>query len=343
MSRKLRILLILIGSLLVVAGLSAWWLYGAVYNKNTAQNRKILIQVNESTEYDDVQKAFKTEVILESNFKFWTVAKITGYDKKFKPGRYAIKPGMSNIAILRMLSLGQQEQVKLVLRGSWTLEGLASHVSAELAADSTELMQLLLSKAYLAQHNWKPETIPALFIPNTYFFYYNTSAEQFLERMFKEYEKFWNDKRKQKAQAIDLSPVEVSILASIVDKETAKLDEMSTVAGVYLNRLRKGWKLEADPTVIFAVGNPDIRRVTIAMTEYESPYNTYFVQGLPPGPICIPSIQAIDAVLKNKQHDYLFFCAKEDFSGYHNFTDNYKQHQLNSRRYQLELNKRGIR
>ncbi len=161
--------------------------------------------------------------------------------------------------------------------------------------------------------------------------------------MVKEYEKFWTDKRKQKAKAIDLSPLEVSILASIVDKETAKLDEMATVAGVYLNRLRKDWKLEADPTVIYAVGNPDIRRVSIAMTEYESPYNTYFVQGLPPGPICIPSIQAIDAVLKNKQHDYLFFCAKEDFSGYHNFTDNYKQHQLNSRRYQLELNKRGIR
>lgn len=343
MSRKLRLLIYILSSLILVGLLGGIYLWNAVYSKNTATNKKIIIQLSQGSEYDDALKQLQDESVLESDFSFKLIAQLTGIKKRFKKGRYAIKPGMSNIAMLRMFAAGKEEQVKLVLRSSWTLDKLLAHVSEELAADSMELVQIFNDSLKLKADGWSLETIPALFIPNTYFFYWNTSADEFYGRMLREYDAFWNEKRKAKAAKAGLSPLEVSILASIVEKETSKVDEMPTIAGVYLNRLRKNWKLEADPTVIYAVGNPDIRRVTIAMTETASPYNTYYTEGLPPGPICIPSMQAIEAVLKNKQHKFMFFCAKEDFSGYHNFTDNLSDHNLNSRRYQLELNKRGIR
>ena len=186
------------------------------------------------------------------------------------------------------------------------------------------------------------EKFAALFIPNTYELYWNIDAEEFVGKMTKEYNLFWNDDRLKKAENIGLSPIEVSILASIVDKETSKVSEMPRIAGVYLNRINKKWLLQADPTLIFAVGDFEIKRVLDIHKEVESPYNTYKYIGLPPGPICIPSIAAIDAVLNAESHNYFYFCAKEDLSGYHVFARNMKEHNRNAEKYRKALNKKKI-
>ena len=187
------------------------------------------------------------------------------------------------------------------------------------------------------------DDITCIFLPNTYQFYWNTSAEEFVERMLKEYSNFWNSSRKKKASKLGLNYCEISILASIIEKEqNIRLDERPVIAGLYLNRLDKGMKLQSDPTVIFALGDFTIRRVLKKDLKFDSPYNTYIYSGLPPGPICIPSINAIDAVLNATKHNYIFMCAKEDFSGYHNFAKNVREHNKNAKMYRRALNKRRI-
>ena len=193
------------------------------------------------------------------------------------------------------------------------------------------------------QYGFDEETIFCMFIPNTYELYWNTSKEKFFERMQKEYVKFWNTERLAQAKAIGLSPVQVSILASIVDQEALLNREMVRIAGVYMNRLNRGIKLEADPTVIFANGDFTVKRVLYKLLQKDSPYNTYKYNGLPPGPICMPSVAAIDAVLHFEKHNYIYFCAKEDFSGLHNFASNVTEHQMNARKFQQALNNRGIK
>ncbi len=314
-----------------------------MYRENTDPVKKHRLLIPEGSDWQDVMQLLRDDSAVLNLNTLNRVAEWSGYGDMVKPGYYRITPGMNNLELLRMLASGRQTEIRLVLRGRWSKERLIGYVSSEITADSMTLVQLLNDSTALSRLGWTPETVLALFIPNTYNFWWTTSADQFMERMQREYDRYWNTERKQQAQAVGLTPLEVSILASVVDKETSKADEMPTIAGVYLNRLKKGMKLEADPTVIFAVGNPDIRRVTYAMTEIESPYNTYYVTGLPPGPICMPSVQAIEAVLNPDKHNYLYFCAKEDFSGYHNFTHDYNQHLVNSRKYRLELNKRGIR
>ena len=186
------------------------------------------------------------------------------------------------------------------------------------------------------------ETFPAMFIPNTYEFYWNTSAERFIQRMNGEYKIFWSDDRIAKAENLKLKPVEVSVLASIIELESMHNDENQTIAGVFINRLKKGMPLQSDPTIIFAWQDFSIRRVLNKHREIKSPYNTYRNRGLPPGPICIPSISSIDAVLNYEKHNYLYFCAKDDFSGYHNFAGTLSEHNRNARLYQHALNKRRI-
>jgi len=332
---------LLIVILLLACG-AGYFAHELIYRENTAQLINRPLKIPEGSEWEDIMQLIGDDSLLRNNASLDRLALWSGYAEKIKPGYYRIKPGMNNKEILRLLASGRQEEVKLVIRSSWNKEKLITYVCNEINADSMFLLNLLNDSTRLTKYGWNNHTILAAFIPNTYNFYWTTDAETFLLRMLREHDRFWNDTRNAKAKKIGLSPVEVNILASIVEKETAKSDEMPTVAAVYLNRLKKGMKLEADPTVIYAVGNPDIRRVTRPMLQYESPYNTYFVTGLPPGPICMPSIQAIDAVLKNEQHSYIYFCAKEDFSGYHNFTDSYNQHLLNARKYRLELNKMGI-
>ena len=239
-----------------------------------------------------------------------------------------------------MLRGGLQTPVKVTFNNMRDVKMLAGRISQQIEADSLSIVSLLSNSDSLNAMGFNAKTIPALFLPNTYEFYWNTTAGQFVDKMRREYDKFWNEERRNKAKAVGLTPVEVSTLASIVDKETNKTDEMARIAGVYLNRLRDGWLLQADPTLVFALGDFELKRVLNVHKEVESPYNTYKYPGLPPGPICIPSLAAINAVLSPEKHHYYYFCAKEDFSGYHNFAKTLAEHNKNAQKYQKELNKR---
>ena len=267
------------------------------------------------------------------NTYFEWLAKRSQYDKNVHPGRYVLTDGMTNQQLINMLRMGYQTPVKVVFHNIRTVEQLAKRVSEQIEADSASIVKAIRQS----------DTIDATyFIPNTYEFYWNIDADDFIERMIAEYKIFWNEQRLQKAKSKKLTQRQVSILASIVDKETTKTSEMPTIAGVYLNRLNKRWPLQADPTLIYAIGDYNIRRVLDVHKKIDSPYNTYKYAGLPPGPICIPSIAAIDAVLNAEKHHFYYFCAKEDMSGYHVFAKNIDEHNRNAEKYRKALNRNKI-
>jgi UPF0755 protein len=263
--------------------------------------------------------------------------------KNIKPGKYKITKGLSNIELVRLLRSGKQEPIKLTFQNIRLKTDFAGYIGKNFEIDSLAFLNMLDSIDLVRQYGFDEETIFCMFIPNTYEMYWNTSKEKFFERMQKEYVKFWHTERIAQAKTIGLSPVQVSILASIVDQEALLNREMVRIAGVYMNRLNRGIKLEADPTVIFANGDFTVKRVLYKLLQKDSPYNTYKYSGLPPGPICMPSVAAIDAVLHFEKHNYIYFCAKEDFSGLHNFASNVTEHQMNARKFQQALNNRGIK
>lgn len=250
----------------------------------------------------------------------------------FRAGNYAVRPGDSMRDVWRRLVAGNQTPVKVVVPAARTLGRVAGVLGERLMADSASFAAVLC----------KPQQM-ALLIPNTYEVYWTVSPEAFLQRMEEEHDKFWNEARLAKARALGLTPDEVATLASIVDEETAKGDEKPVVAGLYLNRLKKGMLLQADPTVKYAVGDPALRRILFEHLKVDSPYNTYMHAGLPPTPIRIPTVQAVEAVLNPSEHNYLYMCAREDFSGYHNFAASLTEHSRNAARYQAALNARGIK
>ena len=258
-------------------------------------------------------------------------------------GRYHVYPEMTCLQLYRLLRNGIQEPMNLVVPTSRTMDRLAAVLSQSLMVDSAEIATVLTDSIYLATRGYTTATIPALFIPNTYEVYWDISVDKLVERMERENERFWTAERKTKAEACGLTPKEVATLASIVDEETANDAEKPMIAGLYLNRLHKRMLLQADPTVKFAVGDFALRRILGKHLKVESPYNTYLVAGLPPGPIRIASIAGLEAVLNHKTHNYLYMCAKEDFSGTHNFAETLAEHQRNARRYINALNARGIR
>jgi len=271
----------------------------------------------------------------------WMAVKMN-YPNHIKPGKYLLKNGMSNRELLTMLRAGKQIPVRVIFHNIRFKTELVSDISKQIEADSSKLLHLLNDDIFLSKYGFNSRTAMAMFIPNTYELYWNTQSETFLERMYKEYKHFWNDAKVQKAESIKLTPVEVSTLASIIEEETQKNDEKKTMAGVYINRLRKGMSLQADPTVRFAYGDFTIKRILDKYKSVDSPYNTYKYAGLPPGPICIPSISSLDAVLNYQRSEYLYFCAKEDFSGYHNFARTLVQHNINAAKYQKALTRLGI-
>ncbi len=271
----------------------------------------------------------------------WMAVKMN-YPSHLKAGRYLLKNGMSNRELITMLRAGLQVPVKVIIPNVRFKRRLAFEVSRQIEADSLVILRLLGDDNFLNQYGFNGKTILAMFIPNTYEFYWNTSPEELFGKMHSEYKKFWNESRQKKSEGIGISQVEVSILASIIEEETHKNDEKPLIAGVYINRLNKDMMLQADPTIRFARGNFGIKRVLDKDKSVDSPYNTYQYAGLPPGPICIPSVASIDAVLNYQKHDYLYMCAKEDFSGYHNFARTLGQHNLNAQRYQRALNKARI-
>lgn len=259
------------------------------------------------------------------------------------PGAYQLSQADNSLTAYRRLKSGAQTPVNLTLPSVRTVGKLLKTVSHQLMTDSASLAQLLMDSAYCARIGYSKETLPCLFIPNTYEVYWTMTPEAFVKRMQKEHDRFWNEERRAKAQSIGLTPEEVVTLASIVEEETANNAEKPMVAGLYINRLHAGMPLQADPTVKFALQDFGLRRILHAHLEAESPYNTYKHPGLPPGPIRIPSIQGIESVLNYTRHNYLYMCAKEDFSGTHNFAATFAQHQANARKYQQELNRRKIK
>ncbi len=316
--------------------------YNRIFRPNTGYTGDTFVHIPTGAGFDQVAGLLATQGLLNDTSSFRWVAERMNYTDRVLPGRYRVSPGMNNKELVALLRSGRQEPVRLVLNSVRIREQLAGRVSAVLEADSAELLRLLRDNGYLEAFGFDTLNCLSMFVPNTYEFYWNTGPGEFINRMNREYQAFWTADRQTQAARADLSVHEVSVLASIVEQETRKADEKPMIAGVYINRYRKGWKLEADPTLVFALGDFSIRRVLHKYKEIDSPFNTYMYAGLPPGPICIPSISSIDAVLNYADHKYMYFCARDDFSGYHVFARTYSEHLANARRFQRELNRRNI-
>ena len=338
--KRLVIILASVLLLLVVAACFGLRFYGMVMRPNvvTPDGKDFSFYVPTGASFDQVKDSLYTHGLLVDRKSFEKVASFKDCSQHVHPGRYVVKNGMSNNQLCNMLRGGLQTPVKVTFNNMRDIKMLAGRIGEQIEADSMQLLNCLSCPERLTALGFNMQTIPTMFLPNTYEFYWNTDAAQFVERMKSEYDKFWNDERRDKAQALGLTPIQVSILASIVDKETNKTDEMPRIAGVYMNRLKSGWLLQADPTLVFAVGDFSLKRVLNVHKEVESPYNTYKYPGLPPGPICIPSLASINAVLNAEKHNYYYFCAKEDFSGYHVFAKTLTEHNKNAQRYQNKLN-----
>lgn len=303
---------------------------------------EVSIFICSGDDFNTVKEKLYSENIIENKDSFEWLAEKMEYPKYIKSGHYIIKNGLNNNQLLNMLRSGSQTPVKFTFNNIRTIEQLAARIDEQLEIDSTAFLEAVKYNSQLSDKGFDQYSKVSAFIPNTYELYWNISADEFIEKMIHEYEKFWNEERLEKANKIGLSPIEVSILASIVDKETTKVSEMPRIAGVYINRLNNGWMLQADPTLVFALGDFEIKRVLDKHKEIDSPYNTYKNIGLPPGPICSPSIAAIDAVLNAENHRYFYFCAKDDLSGYHVFAKNIKEHNSNANKYRKALNKHKI-
>lgn len=331
----------------LILGLSgiAYFLYQAVFASNVyvpGEKGEFSIYIKPTDTFDNLKVQLYSNGLIIRRANFEWVAKQKKFAKNIKPGKYKLVKGMSNNSLINKLRSGEQEPVSLIFNNIRLKEDLASKVSELIYADSIELLAILNDSVVSNKYGFSTETFPTMFIPNTYYVNWTITAEKFIERMNYEYLQFWNEERLNKAKALGLSPVEVSILASIVEKETQQNSEKARLAGVYLNRLKLGWRLQADPTLIYAMGDFTIKRV---LTEYmliESPYNTYKYMGLPPGPICIPSISSIDAVLNPEEHNYLYFCARPDYSGFHNYASSNAEHNRNAEAYRNFLNKEKI-
>ncbi|MBN2487358.1 MAG: endolytic transglycosylase MltG [Bacteroidales bacterium] len=341
----LKRVLVVFSLLMALAAVKSYNLYKRAFAPNvrveTATNN-IFFYIPTGSSFDSVLVDIERQGFIKNIKSFKWVAHRKNYENHVRPGRYLIKNRMSNNELVNLLRSGKQEPVDLTFNNLRTLEQFAGRVSQQLEFDSLNLLVLLRDTAVHQKYGLNKYTMACMFIPNTYEIYWNTSAEKFLDRMNAEYRKFWNRRRTVQAKQIGKTPEEVITLASIVNEETRMENEKKRVAGVYMNRLNKGMRLQADPTVVFGIGDFSIRRVLKKHYQADSPYNTYKFTGLPPGPICLPDISSIDAVLNYERHDYIYFCARPDFSGYHNFAKTLTEHNKNARAYQLQLNKRRI-
>jgi UPF0755 protein len=338
--KKFIIILVLI--LIVSLALTGYNYYLKYFGPNVTDKQEYLY-IHTGAGFNDVYKTIRDKGILKDSTTFLWSAQNMNYLNRVKPGRYRLHEGMSNRKLINMLASGNQEPITLSFHNIRLKEQFAGYVSKKIEPDSIAIIHLLDSASFVQNYGFTTDNVYTMFLPNTYQLYWNTSPEKFFKRMYINYEKFWTPERTQKAEAINLSPIQVSILASIVDAEALHDDEMPTIAGLYLNRLNKGMKLESDPTVIFAKNDFTIRRVLSKYLSFDSPYNTYLHTGLPPGPIMMPSVNAVNSILDYKKSDYIYMCAKEDFSGYHNFATNLADHQANARRFQEALNERNIK
>jgi UPF0755 protein len=307
-----------------------------------AEQNKRIIYIPTGSSYEQVLDTLESNLTIKNLKVLKWVAEKKNYPAMVKPGRYIIENDLSYIGLINLLRSGRQAPVNITFTNIRTLNQLTGKIGKQIEADSSQIISFLSDDSNFRSDGFKKENIIALFIPNTYEFYWNTDAKGLYTRMLKEYRLFWNDQRMAKAKEKGLDPKEVAILASIIDDEVTKTDEKPRIAGVYLNRLRRGIPLQACPTIKFALNDFTITRVLYKHLQTDSPYNTYKHRGFPPGPIGCPSVEGIDAVLNAEKNDYLYFAAKADFSGYHNFSRTLAEHNRYAAIYQRELNKRKI-
>ncbi len=342
--KKILLIIVLLG--VVVGGYFAYTIYDAIFSPNTKfNNEEAFIYVPSNASFDEVKKSL--EPLVHNIASFEQVAEKKGYSTNIKGGKYAIKKGMSNNDMINTLR-SNNIPVKVAFNNQETLADLAGRVAGQIEADSISLLTAFEDKVFAESNGFNDANKLGMYLPNSYEFFWNTSAEQFRDRMLKEYKRFWNEDRLKNAKEVGLLPQEVTTLASIVHKETAKVEERPRVAGLYLNRLKSGMLLQADPTVIYALkkhtGNFDtiFKRVLYKDLELDSPYNTYKYAGLPPGPVMMPDISAIDAVLKPEKHEYYYMVANVENFGYHKFAKSLEQHNRNKVQYVRWINSQNI-
>ena len=337
-------------TLSAVAVISVLIIYGfilisRIFSANTKfEEKEVYVYVPTGANYTDVKKILEPYIQNYNNFEM--VANKRSYPENVKSGRFLLKKDMNNIDLVR--AMRSNVPVKLAFNNQERLENFAGRVGSEIEADSLSLIKAIKDSTFLKENGFNEDNVFAMFIPNTYEIYWNTSAEKFRDKMIKEYHNFWTAERIAKADKQGLTPVQATILASIVHKESVKKDERPRIAGVYLNRIRLAMPLQADPTVIYALKlkandfDQVIKRVFYNDLIMKSPYNTYVNVGLPPGPIAMPDITALEAVLNPEKHDYIYFCASVDRFGYHEFASTYEQHQINAKKYSDWIASQGV-
>ena len=338
-----KIILLIFSLLIIIAGVFAFNYYNKIYKPNTVQEG--FLYIPSGSDFKNVENLVRP--FLKRVKPFTWVANKKNYPNTIKPGKYFISEGMNNNELINLLRSGKQTPIKLSFNNQDTFQKLAGRISEQIEADSISLLKVFTDSMFISKAGFNSKTSIGMYIPNTYQFYWNTSAENFQQKMLKEYNRFWNENRIQKAKKLNLSKIQVITLASIVQKETALVKERPIVAGLYLNRFKNKWPLQADPTIIFALKQQTgddivIKRVLTKDLSIDSPYNTYKNIGLPPGPIAMPDISSIDAVLNPAKHDYYYMCASITSIGQHEFAKTLSQHNRNAAKYQKWLSKQGV-
>jgi UPF0755 protein len=330
---KKKIISAILAVLLLAGGYAAWQVFGPTVSAPESK----YFYIKTGTAYNDVRQSLIDQQIISNTFFFDLVSKQLKYPRLVKAGRYPVKNGSSLFRLIRMLRSGNQLPVNLVINKLRLKEDLAQKIAAQFECDSASVMEVLTDPETLKKFNVNENTLMTMVIPNTYSMLWNASPKKIMDKLYNEKEKFWNTERQAKAKAINLTPVQVYSMASIVEEETNKEEDKGLIASVYLNRINSGMKLQADPTVKFAMKDFGLKRILYKHLSYDSPFNTYVYTGIPPGPICTPSVKTIDAVLNAPQTTYIYFVAKPDFNGYSNFASTYAQHQVYAKAYQQAL------
>lgn len=317
----------------------AYWL---IFGPRIKPQPDTVLYIPTGSTYEQVMDSLITKITINDPALFNWIARKKAYTTHVKPGRYVLDRKYSYAGLINFLRSGEQSAINITFSVVRTINDIAGKVGGRIEADSAELVAFFSDPSNYGRDGFTKETVIAVLIPNTYRFFWNTSPEAFYRRMLREYKNFWNEERHEKAKALGLDPLQVATLASIVEEEVAKPDEKPRIAGVYINRLKRGMPLQACPTIRFALNDYTITRVLFKHLSVDSPYNTYKYRGLPPGPIRCPSVEGLEAVLNAEKHDYIFFAAKNDFSGYHNFSRTLSEHNRYAANYQRELNRRKI-
>ena len=340
MSKKKILIPLIIFSTILTTG--SVYTYQMLYSPNFLINAedKFLI-IEENTDFNELIKKLEDDTLINDILSFSFLSKLMEYQENIKIGAYKVKMNMSNYEMITMLRSGNQTPIKLTFSYARKIEDLAEKITTKLKMSKDDLLNYL-NENINNYSGFKKTDIISIFLPDTYEVYWNISPEKLTNKMYSEYKKFWNEERLSKLDKINLNQKEAIVLASIVASESRMLDEADRIAGLYINRLNRNMRLQADPTLIFAANDFTIRRVLNKHKKIKSPYNTYIHRGLPPGPIRLASKKYIDAVLNYEKHNYIYMCAKEDFSGYHAFATNLSDHNRNAKKFQIALNMRKI-